>query len=226
MDTFVDGFAGLENKLAELANAQFESPEYKRLFSLKWTRERARIYMMQRSYFVLNRRDCWAYLQGSVPFDVKQIIWDHEKEELMGDDARGVENHWALGMREGAVLGLSPEDFAATPPLPGTVACCYAWIHIAKDWPWLKALPVCAATELSNSDAIIAGGSFSRFAGNLHAAMINRSDLLGEPERGELRTIRAKRVCFDDLGAGVDVRLVHPEDSLGLGEIKLFEATL
>ena len=82
MDTMVDGFVELENKLAALANAQFESPEYKRLFSLKWTRERARIYMVQRSYFVLNRRDCWAYLQGSVPFDVKQIIWDHEKEEL------------------------------------------------------------------------------------------------------------------------------------------------
>lgn len=162
MTTIVDGFAELANKLAELANAQFDSPEYRRILGMKWTRERARIYMVQRSYFVLNRRDCWAYLQGSVPFDVKQVIWDHEKEELMGDDERGVENHYALGMREGAVVGLSAEDFLKTPPLPGTVACCYAWIHIAKDWPWLKALPVCAATELSNSDEIIKGGSFSR----------------------------------------------------------------
>ena len=165
MDTLVDDFAVLENKLIELANAQFDSPEYKRLFGMKWTRERARIFMVQRSYFVLNRRDCWAYLQGSVPFDVKQIIWDHEKEELMGDEERGVENHYALGMREGAVVGLTPEDFINTPPLPGTVACCYAWIHIAKDWPWLKALPVCAATELSNSDEILRGGSFSRRVG-------------------------------------------------------------
>ena len=37
------------NKLAALANAQFESPEYRRLFALKWTRERARIYIVQRS---------------------------------------------------------------------------------------------------------------------------------------------------------------------------------
>ena len=162
MDAVEGGFVELESKLAELANAQFASREYKRLFGMRWTRERACIYMVQRAYFVLNRRDCWAYLQGSVPFDVKQVIWDHEKEELMGDDARGVENHWALGMREGAVLGLTPEDFEKTPPLPGTVACCYAWIHIAKDWPWLKALPVCAATELSNSDELIKGGSFSR----------------------------------------------------------------
>jgi pyrroloquinoline quinone (PQQ) biosynthesis protein C len=162
MDAGLDPFAELESKLAALANAQFDSPEYRRLFALRWTRPRARIYMVQRSYFVLNRRDCWAYLQGSVPFDVKQIIWSHEQEELMGDDARGVENHYALGMREGAVLGLSVEDFTNTPPLPGTVACCYAWIHIAKDWPWLKALPVCAATEISNSDEIIKGGSFSR----------------------------------------------------------------
>jgi hypothetical protein len=100
MAMVVDSFIELENKLAELANAQFESAEYKRIFGMKWTRERARIYMVQRSYFVLNRRDCWAYLQGSVPFDVKQVIWDHEKEELMGDDERGVENHYALGMRE------------------------------------------------------------------------------------------------------------------------------
>ena len=162
MDMGRDGFTELESKLNELANAQFQSPEYQRLFKLKWTRARAQIYMIQRAYFVHNRRDCWAYLQGSVPFDVKQLIWDHEKEELMGDEARGVENHWALGMREGAVVGLKPEDFLKTPPLPGTVACCYAWIHIAKDWPWLKAMPVCAATELSNSDEIITGGSFSR----------------------------------------------------------------
>ena len=158
----VDGFAELASTLEELANAQFQSREYKRILGMKWTRERARLYMVQRSYFVLNRRDCWAYLQGSVPFDVKQLIWDHEKEELMGDDERGVENHYALGMREGAAVGLSVEDFVKTPPLPGTVACCYAWIRIAKDWPWLKALPVCAATELSNSDEIIKGGCFSR----------------------------------------------------------------
>jgi len=65
MTTIVDGFAELANKLAELANAQFDSPEYRRILGMKWTRERARIYMVQRSYFVLNRRDCWAYLQGS-----------------------------------------------------------------------------------------------------------------------------------------------------------------
>jgi pyrroloquinoline quinone (PQQ) biosynthesis protein C len=162
MTAVADGFAEFESKLADLANAQFDSPEYKRILGMKWTRERARVYMVQRSYFVLNRRDCWAYLQGSVPFDVKQMIWDHEKEELMGDERRGVENHYALGIREGAAVGLSVEDFMKTPPCPGTVACCYAWIHIAKDWPWLKALPVCAATELSNSDEIIKGGGFSR----------------------------------------------------------------
>lgn len=165
MVTLVGDFAQLESKLEELANAQFSSPEYTRLFGMKWTRERARIFMVQRAYFVLNRRDCWAYLQGSAPFDVKQIIWEHEKEELLGDEERGIENHYALGMREGSVVGLAPEDFTKTEPVPGTVACCYAWIHIAKDWPWLKAMPVCAATELSNSDEVIKGGSFSRRVG-------------------------------------------------------------
>jgi pyrroloquinoline quinone (PQQ) biosynthesis protein C len=162
MATIVEPTEALERKLFELANAQFESPEYKRILGVKWTPARCRMYVLQRAYFVMNRRDCWAYAQGSAPFDVKQLIWDHEKDELMGDEERGVENHWALGMREGAALGLTPDDFANTPMLPGTAACCYAWIHLAKDRPWLEAIPVSAALEVSNSDEIVKGGSFSR----------------------------------------------------------------
>src|SRR5215469_15176793 len=39
MTTVADSFAELENKLAELANAQFASPEYNRLLGMRWTRE-------------------------------------------------------------------------------------------------------------------------------------------------------------------------------------------
>lgn len=162
MATILDNLGGFEQHLNELANAQFESPEYEKILGLKWNRARAQMYIVQRAYFVLNRRDCWAYVQGAAPFDVKQLIWDHEKEELMGDDERGLANHYALGMMEGEAVGLSPDDFMTTPPLPGTVACCYAWIHLAKDRPWLEAIPVSAALEISNSDEVIKGGSFSR----------------------------------------------------------------
>jgi pyrroloquinoline quinone (PQQ) biosynthesis protein C len=163
MATMIDGkVEALEKKLYELGNAQFDSPEYKRILGIKWTVPRTRMYILQRAYFVMNRRDCWAYAQGSAPFDVKQLIWEHESEELMGDAARGMENHWTLGMREGEAVGLTPDDFKNTPMLPGTAACCYAWIHLAKDRPWLEAIPVSAALEISNSDEIIKGGCFSR----------------------------------------------------------------
>ena len=162
MATVLDNLDAFERKLEEMANAQFNSPEYQKILGLKWNRERARMYIVQRAYFVLNRRDCWAYAQGSAPFDVKQLIWDHEKEELMGDQERGLANHYTLGMMEGEAVGLTPEDFIKTPPLPGTAACCYAWIHLAKDRPWLEAIPVSAALEISNSDDVIAGGAFSR----------------------------------------------------------------
>ena len=162
MATVIDDLDQFEQKLHQLANAQFDSPEYKRILGIEWTLPRARMYVLQRAHFVLNRRDCWGYVQAAAPFDVKQLVWDHEREELMGDEARGVDNHYMLGIQEGAALGLTPDDFADTPMLPGTAACCYAWIHLAKDRPWLEAMPVCAATELSNSDEVIRGGSFSR----------------------------------------------------------------
>ena len=162
MATVLDNLDEFERKLNDLANAQFESPEYNKILRLKWNRERARMYIIQRAYFVLNRRDCWAYVQGAAPFDVKQIIWDHEKEELMGDEERGMANHYTLGMMEGEAVGLTPDDFLTTPSLPGTAACCYAWIHLAKDRPWREAIPVSAALEISNSDEVIKGGSFSR----------------------------------------------------------------
>ncbi len=163
MATIVDdGIKELGKKLHALANAQFESPEYKRILGVKWTPARCRVYIVQRAYFVMNRRDCWGYAQGSAPFDVKQLIWEHEQDELMGDPDRGVDNHWTLGMQEGEAVGLTHDDFLNTPPTPMTAACCYAWIHLAKDRPWLEAIPVSAALEISNSDEIIKGGSFSR----------------------------------------------------------------
>jgi len=162
MDTAIATLDGLYSELCALANAQFDSPEYRRILDLPLTRERAQVYILQRSFFHLNRRDCWGYVQAAAPFDVKKMIWDHEREELEGDLARGTPDHYTLGIQEGASVGLAPEDFRRTEPMAGTMACCYAWIHLAKDRPWLEALPVCAATEISNSDEICRGGGFAR----------------------------------------------------------------
>jgi len=162
MDSTVRSLDELENRLAEMANAQFSSPQYQKILSLPLTQERAQLYILQRAYFHLNRRDCWAYVQAAAPFDIKQMIWDHEREELEGDKERGIPDHFTLGMQEGGAVGLTPDDFAADVLLDGTMACCAAWIHLAKDRPWLEALPVCAVTEISNSDEICQGGGFAR----------------------------------------------------------------
>jgi pyrroloquinoline quinone (PQQ) biosynthesis protein C len=150
----------LNNKLAKMANDVFKSPEYRRFLSLPLTPGRAAHYIFERSHFHLNRRQCWALVQAKAPFDVKQIIWHHEREELAGDKERGVENHWVLGMMEGETVGLTAKDFRR-PPSDSTMICAYAWAHIAQTAPWLEAISSSAMLEIANSDAIVKGGGIA-----------------------------------------------------------------
>jgi pyrroloquinoline quinone (PQQ) biosynthesis protein C len=156
--------ARLGNKLCKMANDVFKSRDVRHFLSVPVTRKRAAHYIFERSYFHLNRRQCWAYVQAMAPFDVKQRIWDHEEDELRGNAERGVENHWVLGMREGALVGLTPKDFEQ-PPSDGTLICTLAWARIASGSPWLEAVASSAVLEIANSDAIIKGGGIAhRFA--------------------------------------------------------------
>ena len=175
MATVLNDLNDLRTRLAEMANAQFESDEYRLLFTPKLTMRRAQIYIVQRSHFVLNRRDCWGYVQAKAPFDVKKLIWDHEREELGGDPERGLADHYTLGVQEGEAVGLTPEDFIDTPPLDGVAACLYAWIHLARDRPWLEAVAASSALEISNSDEVIRGGATS------HRMAEKKRDELGIP---------------------------------------------
>jgi len=152
----------LEDKLIEMANEQHESYAYRHLFAVPLTMERVRAHHLQKALWVLNRRACWAYAQASAPFDVKQLIWQHEAEELGGDKQRGLDNHYALNVQQGVPFGLTAEDFAQAKPSDGTLTCLHAWTRLAKDSHWLKALAVCAALELSNSDEILRNASASR----------------------------------------------------------------
>jgi pyrroloquinoline quinone (PQQ) biosynthesis protein C len=121
-----------------------------------------RVHHLQKAIWVLNRRACWAYVQAASPFDVKQMIWRHEAEELGGNVQRGLDNHYALNVQQGAAFGITAEDFARATPSDGTLTCLHAWIHLAKDSPWLKAFAASAALELSNSDEILRTKSASR----------------------------------------------------------------
>jgi hypothetical protein len=153
--------AAFAAELRARANAQFETPQHKRLFSVPLTLERAQTRALQTSLWNLNRRTCWAFAQGLAPFDVKQLIWQHEEDELAGNKARGVEDHYGLQVRQGSLLQLTPDDFRTVRMSPGTRACTYAWIHLVKDSHWLKAVSACNALEVSNSTEWVEGGGGS-----------------------------------------------------------------
>lgn len=152
--------ARLFRDLSTMGNDVFKTPEYRNFLSLKLTRKRAAYYIFQRSHFHLNRRQCWALVQARAPFDIKQLIWHHEMEELVGDKVRGVDNHLVLGMSEGEAVGLKPKDFRK-PPSEGTLICTYAWSHVAEHAPWLEALASSCMLEIANSDAIVRDGSIA-----------------------------------------------------------------
>jgi len=143
-----------------LANAQFESPEFRQLLGTKLTLARARFFAIEMGRYVNNRRDCWGYVQGAAPLDVKRLIWAHEQEELVLDPAVGMD-HFTLATREAEVLGLTPSDFEEGEPNPRSSAAFYAWTYLAKDRPWLEAVAASSVLEVRNSGAIVTGGSLS-----------------------------------------------------------------
>jgi pyrroloquinoline quinone (PQQ) biosynthesis protein C len=140
------------------ANALFTTRQHQRLMNVPLTRERARLMALQMFFWINNRRDCWAFAQGLAPLDVKAMIWEHERDELAGNAERGVEDHGTLTIKEGAVLGLTPDDYRDARMLEGTRTCLYAWIHLVKDSHWLKSVSACAALEIQNSSEWVDGG--------------------------------------------------------------------
>jgi pyrroloquinoline quinone (PQQ) biosynthesis protein C len=157
-----DSLKDLESELVGMANAQFDTDAFERLLGLKFNEERARMYIIQRTHWTVNRRQCWAQIQSSAPMDVKAVIWEHERDELMGDSSIGKADHYTMNIQEGAALGLKPEDFDRVGLSDGCLTCCYAWLHFAGSAHWLSALAASSVLEMSNSDELLDGGSMSR----------------------------------------------------------------
>lgn len=151
-------------ELVRMCNAQFESAQFARLLGMKFTRERAQHYSIQMAFYVQNRRDCWGYVQGSAPLDVKQMIWHHEQDELVGHKAQGKLDHITLAIKEGEAFGLSAEAFERTAHLEGGEVCFSAWVRLAQR-SWLEAIAGSAILEMRNSGELIPGGSLSRRIG-------------------------------------------------------------
>jgi hypothetical protein len=156
----------LWNELVRLCNAQFDSAPFKRLFGTRFTKERAQQYSIQMAFYVENRRDCWGYVQGSAPLDIKKIIWEHEEDELIGRRSEGKTDHITLAVKEGETLGLTAAAFEQTPRLEGGEVCFSAWIRLAQR-PWLEAIAASAILEMRNSRELIHGGSLSQRIGTI-----------------------------------------------------------
>lgn len=166
LDPFVD-------EVRRLAAAQYDSPQYRRVLGLPLTIERARLYVLQKAHWNINRRDCWAFAQGAAPMDVKKLIWEHEEDELAGNKERGVEDHYMLQVRQSAALGLTLENFRNERPREATRTVCYAYLHLVRNSPWLKGFGACVALEISNSAEWVKGGGMSYRWGKKQEAELN-----------------------------------------------------
>lgn len=175
-------------ELVRLCNEQFESQPFRRLLNGKFTKPRAQHYSIQMAYYVQNRRDCWGYVQGSAPLPVKQIVWRHEEDELIGQKAQGKVDHITLAVKEGEVFGLSAEAFEKTARMEGGEVCFSAWIRLSQK-SWLEAIAASAILEMRNSAELIQGGSLSRRI----AAIIERD--LGIPMKKQINN--AEHVVMD-----------------------------
>jgi hypothetical protein len=146
--------------LDKMVNEQFDSIEFKAFFGVPLTMERARFYVVQNALYTSNRRDCWGYVQGGAPLDVKRVIWEHESDELINDPRAGMD-HFSLTVKQGEVIGLKREDFENA-ELPAMVqACFHAWHHIAMRSHWLTAYSASHMLERRNNGKIVKGGGMS-----------------------------------------------------------------
>ncbi len=150
----------LKSNLNQMVNEQFESAEFQRLLSVPLTMERARFYLVQNAIYTMNRRDCWGYVQGAAPLEVKQLIWKHESDELVNDPRCNMD-HYSLCVKQGEVLGLTREDFDKVEIPPMVRACFYAWVHIAMQRPWLTPFTASQMLERRNNKEIVKGGGMS-----------------------------------------------------------------
>jgi hypothetical protein len=186
--TLANGLDAMWTELVRMCNQQFESQPFKRLLATRFTKERAQHYSIQMAFYVQNRRDCWGYVQGSAPLEVKRLIWQHEEDELIGRKSEGKQDHITLAVKEGEVFGLRAEAFEHTPRLEGGEVCFSAWIRLAQR-SWLEAIAASAILEMRNSGELIEGGSLSRRIG----AMLERD--LGIPMKKQINT--AEHVVMD-----------------------------
>jgi hypothetical protein len=132
----------------EMVNRQFDTVEFKKLFAVRLTPGRVKVYQNHMTFYTNNRRDCWSFVAGKAPLDVKRAIWEHEKDELIHDARMGRAHVIEDDLKAG------DESLLA----PGAKAAFYAWLYCAREKPWLEGLVYSHILERRNNSAIVKGG--------------------------------------------------------------------
>jgi hypothetical protein len=147
----------LQQTLDQLCNDLFDTLEFRRYFARPLTGpgERVRMAMLRR-YLVPTNRDCWAYVMGSAPLDVKRVIWQHEQDELIFDPRLGAAHVDA----DRAPGGARPDPHAHGDTLeapPGVHVAMFARVEYARHSPWLSGLAASHILERINDPTVIRG---------------------------------------------------------------------
>src|ERR1041385_4007033 len=135
----------------EMVNRQFDAPEFKKLLAVPLTPGRIQVHRHHMTYYGANRRDCWAFVSGKAPLDVKRAIWAHEKDELIHDVRMGRAHVTEEDLRE--------RDESLL--VPGAKAAFYAWLYCAREKPWLEGLFYSHILERRNNNVVVKGGGLS-----------------------------------------------------------------
>ncbi len=91
--------------------------------------------------------------------DVKRLVWEHEKDELVCDPRFGGDHITASLQKTMRLTGLSEEQLHNAELIPGCKAAFHAWLHLARDPSWLKAFSGSTIMERSNNNRIVEGGA-------------------------------------------------------------------
>jgi hypothetical protein len=120
MKSATDEIRQWEEAIAQRVHATMAAAEMDRYFNVKMTASRARIALLQLSLFVSCRRDCWANLIANCDApEIRRRLMEHEYDELVEDEYSS-KGHYDLIVRQGALIGLTGDDFAKVQPLRTT----------------------------------------------------------------------------------------------------------
>ena len=154
-------------RIGAMVREHMRSPQLARYFSVKMTRPRAQVMLLQLGLYISHRRDCWANVSSNCPeMAVKHKIIEHEIGEVI-KDKYSEHGHLDLIVRQGRTLELSAEDILNAKPIPTTQATLYAWAWVTRAKSWIEGLAALTVTEWTNDDRLLrdmGGGHSTRMA--------------------------------------------------------------